>query len=122
MDVSEVEQRPYVEIAFLRGRNARVMPRYEKHWMIRPLTYRTVACWVETLKSERVATGDLPRSGRPESAHTEVQVTVIEYCLTDERRWTVAELSAHSDISASRVFRILWKHLKMRELCATCVR
>ena len=33
-------------------------------------------------------------------------MAVIEHCLTDERRWTVAELSAHSGISALTVFHI----------------
>lgn len=122
MDVTKVEQRSYVKIAFLRGRNAR-----ECHTELREalgdraLPYRTVARWMEAFKRGRAATVDLPRSGRPESAHTVVQVAVIENCLRDERRWTVAELAAHTGISESTVFRILRNDLKMRKLCAKWV-
>ena len=56
-------------------------------------------------------------SGRPESAHAEVQVVVIEQCLTNERHWTMAELSAHFDISGSTVLLILRNDLKMLKLC-----
>ena len=73
----------------------------------RALPYRNVARWVEIFKCAHVATVDLPCSGCPESAHTEVQVAVVENCLTDdERHWTVVKLSAHSGISASTVFRM----------------
>ena len=71
---------------------------------------------MEAFKPGCVATVDLPCSGHPESAHTEVQVSVIELCLTDERRWTVVELSAHSGIFASTVFCILRKDLKMSNM------
>ena len=76
---------------------------------------------MKAFKHGHVATVDLPRSGCPESAHTEVQVAVIEHCLTDKRCWTVAELSTHSGISELSVFHILRKDLKLRKLCAKWV-
>ena len=75
----------------------------------RALPYQTAARWVEVFKHGHAATVDLLGSEHPESAHTEVQVPVIEHFLTDERHWTVAELSTHSGISAVRVFCILRK-------------
>ena len=85
------------------------------------LSYQTVVRWVEAFKRGCIATVDLPCSGHPESVHTEVQVAAIEHCLTDERHWTVAELFAHSGISASTVFWMLRKDLKMHKLCAKWV-
>ena len=67
---------------------------------------------MEAFKCGHIAISDLLRSGHPESVHTEVQVAVIEHCLTDERCWTVAELSVHSGISAFTVFRVSRKDLK----------
>ena len=98
-----------------------VMLSYEKHWVIGLLPNRTVTRWMEAFKRGRIATVDLPRSGRPESAHTEVQVAVIEHWLTDERHWTVTELSAYSGISALTVSLILRKDLKIRKLYAKWV-
>lgn len=76
MDVTKVEQRTYVKIVFLHGRNAR-----ECHAELREalgdraLPYRTVACWMEAFKHGYIATVDLPCSGCPAPAHSEVQVT-----------------------------------------------
>ena len=111
-----------MKTAFLHGRNAR-----ECHAELqevlgdRALPYQTVTCWVDIFKHGRIATDDLPRSERPESAHTEVLVAVIEHCLTDERCWAVAELSTYSGISASTMFCILRKDLKMCKLYAKWV-
>ena len=43
----------------------------------RALPYRTVARKVEAFNRGSVATVGLPRGGRPEAAHTEVQVAVL---------------------------------------------
>ena len=85
MDISKVEQRSYVKISFLQGRNAREC--HAELWEAlndRELPYRTAERWMEAFKRGRLSTVDLARSGRPESAHTEVQVAVIEHCLTDK--------------------------------------
>ncbi|GLH06873.1 Uncharacterized protein GBIM_12346 [Gryllus bimaculatus] len=60
----------------------------------RALPYRTV--WVNAFKRARVPTVDLPRSRRPASAHSELQVAAIEHCLADERRWAMAELITYT--------------------------
>ena len=73
------------------------------------------------LEHGHTTTVDLLCSARPHSAHTEVQVAVIEHCLTDERCWTVAELFAHSGISSLTLFHILWKDLKIHKLDAKWV-
>lgn len=122
MEVTKVEQRSYVKIAVLRGRNAR-----ECHAELREalgdraLPYRTVARWVEAFKRGRVSTADLHRSGRSVSAHKDVSVAVIEQCLMDDRRWTVTELAQHTGIPASTVRRILRQDLKMRKIAAKWV-
>jgi hypothetical protein len=89
MEVTKVEQRSYVKIAVLRGRNAR-----ECHAELRD---RTMARWVEAFKRGRVSTADLHCSGRSVLlAHKDVSVTVIKQCLMDDRRWTVTELAQHT--------------------------
>ena len=119
MDVSKVEQQSYVKITSLHGRNVcECSAELQKALGNRALPYQTVVHWVESFECGRVATVDLQCSGRPESAHTEVKVAVIKHCLTDERCWTVVELSTHSGTSAWTVFCILWKDLKMHMLCA----
>ena len=95
MDVSKVEQQLYVKIAHfcMAEMLVRVLPSYKNHWMTALSDCCTLGgglqtwmhnnCWPAVQWTSRVA-------------HTEVQVTVIEHCLRDKRRCTVAELSAHS--------------------------
>lgn len=69
MNVSWLEQRCYVKIAVLRGRNAT-----ECHSELvealgdRALPYRTVARWTEAFQRGREASVDLQRSGHPVSS------------------------------------------------------
>ncbi|GFU99085.1 HTH_48 domain-containing protein [Trichonephila clavipes] len=68
MEVTGVEQRAYIKIAVLRGRNAK-----ESHSELvealgnNPLPYRTVAQWVGKFQQERVSTSDEQRLRRPVS-------------------------------------------------------
>ncbi|PRD23291.1 UNVERIFIED_CONTAM: hypothetical protein NCL1_46753 [Trichonephila clavipes] len=69
MEVTGVEQRAYIKIAVLRGRNAK-----ESHSELvealgnNPLPYRTVAQWVGKFQQERVSTSDEQRLRRPEQS------------------------------------------------------
>ncbi|GFQ66364.1 histone-lysine N-methyltransferase SETMAR [Trichonephila clavata] len=70
MEVTRVEQRAYIKIAVLRGRNA-----MECHSELvchselgnNALPYRKIAWWVGKFQQGRVATSDEQRSGRPEA-------------------------------------------------------
>ena len=77
-DVGKVEQRSYIKIAFLHGKNA--CEYYAELWEAlgdRTLPYQTVARWVEAFKRGHVATVDLLYSECPESARTEEYVAVM---------------------------------------------
>ena len=89
MEVTRQEQRSYVKIAVLRGRNAR-----ECHSGLtealgnRAFPYRTVARWAAAFQCGRVASADMRRTGRPRSGRTDVARAVIE----DDMRWSLQEL------------------------------
>ena len=82
MEVTRQEQRSYVKVAVLRGRNAK-----ECHSELtealgnRALPYRTVARWVSAFQRGRDASADMRRTGRPRTLRTDVARTVIAQCL-----------------------------------------
>ena len=78
MDVSRLEQRAYVKIAVLCGQNAR-----ECHAQLieavgdHALPYWTVARWVPAIQLGWVASTDMPCTGCPMTAYTDVACVVI---------------------------------------------
>ena len=78
MEVTRQEQRSYVKIAVLRGRNAK-----ECHAELtdalgnRALTYRKVARWTAAFQRGRVASADMRRTGRRRTLRTFVSRAVI---------------------------------------------
>ena len=86
MEVTCQEQRSYVKIAVLRGRNVK-----ECHSELtealgnRALPYKTVARWAAAFQRGRVASADLRRTGRPRIVRTDVARAVIAQCLEDHR-------------------------------------
>ncbi|PRD25756.1 UNVERIFIED_CONTAM: hypothetical protein NCL1_39999 [Trichonephila clavipes] len=87
MEVTHVEQRAYIKIAVLRGRNA-----MECHSELveafgnNALPYHTVARWVGNFQLGRVSTSDEQRSGRPVSVRTDLACAVIEQLRNEDRR------------------------------------
>ena len=86
MEVTPQEQRSYVKIAVLRGRNAK-----ECHSELTEalgncaLPYRTVARWAAAFQRERAPSADMRRTGRPRTVCTNVKHAVIAQCLEDDR-------------------------------------
>lgn len=122
MEVTRVEQRAYIKIAVLRGRNA-----MECHSELvealgnNALPYRTVARWVGKFQQGRVSTSDEQRSGRPVSVRTDVARAVIEQLMDEDRRWTLLELERASGIEKRTVHRILRNELHLRKIAARWV-
>ena len=79
MEVTRQEQRSYVKIAVLRGRNTK-----ECHSELtealgnHALPYRTVARWAAAFQRGRVASVDMRRTGCPGTMRTDVARAVIE--------------------------------------------
>ncbi|PSN39059.1 hypothetical protein C0J52_10099 [Blattella germanica] len=122
MEVTKVEQRSYIKIAFLRGCNAREChAELQQALGNQALPYRTVARWVAAFKQGRESTANLPRSGRSMSANKNVSVAVVEQCLEEDRRWTVLELAQHTGIPASSVRLIVRQDLNVRKIAAKWV-
>ena len=66
MEVTRHEQRSYVKIAVLRGRNAEGCHSELKEALGNlALPYRTVARWAAAFQRGRVASADMRRTGRP---------------------------------------------------------
>ena len=122
MEVTRQEQRSYVKIAVLRGRNAK-----ECHSELteslgnRALPYRTVARWAAAFQHGRVASADMRRTGLPRTVRTDDVHAVIAQCLEDDRRWSLEELQAYTGINQATVHKILLEDLHMHKIAAKWV-
>ena len=122
MEVTRQEQRSYVKIAVLRGRNAK-----ECHSELtealgnRDLPYRSVARWAAAFQCGRVASADMHRTGCPRTVHTDVARAVIAQSLKGDRRWSLQELQAQTGFDQATVHKILREDLHMRKIAAKCV-
>ena len=119
MEVTRQEQRSYVKIAVLRGRNAK-----ECHSELtealdnRALPYRTVARWTAAFQRGRVGSADMRRTGRPRTVRTNVARAVIAQCSEYDRRWSLQELQAHTDIDQATVHKTLREDVHLRKIAA----
>ena len=82
MEVTRQEQRSYVKIAVLRGRNAKEChSEFTEALGNRNLPYRTVTRWAAAFQRGRVASADMCRTGYPRTVRTDVARAVIAQCL-----------------------------------------
>ncbi|GFR11615.1 HTH_48 domain-containing protein [Trichonephila clavata] len=112
MKVTRVEQRAYIKIAFLRGRNEMECHSESMESLgNNALPYRTVARWVGKFQQERASTSDEQCSGRPLIVRTELLLAVIEQLMDEDRRsrqQTKTDRETHN------------KHIVMSTLCVLC--
>ena len=96
MEVTQQEQRSFVKIVVLWGRNAKeCYSELTEALGNCALPYRTVARWAAAFQHGRVASADMRQTGHPRTVHTDVTRAVIAQCLEDDRRWSLQELQAH---------------------------
>ncbi|GFQ71053.1 HTH_48 domain-containing protein [Trichonephila clavata] len=87
MEVTRVEQRAYIKIAFLRERNGmECNSEFMEALGNNALPYRTVARWVGKFEKGHVSTSDEQRTGRLLSLRTDLARTVIEQLMDEDRR------------------------------------
>ncbi|GFQ67523.1 HTH_48 domain-containing protein [Trichonephila clavata] len=87
MEVTRVEQRVYIKIAVLRGRNdMECHSEFVEVFGNNTLPYRIVARWVGRFQQGRVSTSDEQHSGRPLSVWTDLARAVIEQLMDEDRR------------------------------------
>ncbi|GFR22434.1 HTH_48 domain-containing protein [Trichonephila clavata] len=99
MEVTRVEQRAYIKIAVLHGRNdMECHSKFVEAFGNNAQPYRTVARWVGKFQKGRVSTSDEQPSGRPLSVRTDLACAVIEQLMDEDRRWTLLELERASGI------------------------
>ncbi|GFR02707.1 HTH_48 domain-containing protein [Trichonephila clavata] len=93
MEVTRVEQRAYIKIAVLLGRNEmECHSKFVEALWNSALPYRTVEWWVGKFQQRCVSTSDEQRSGRPVSVRTDLPRAVIQQLMDEGRRWTLLEL------------------------------
>ena len=120
MEVTRQEQRSYVKIEVLRGRNAKEChPELTEALGNRALPYRTFARWAAAFQRGRVSSADMRRTGRPRTVLTDVTRAVIAQCLEDDRRWSLQELQAHTGIDQATVHKS-YEKICICKVGATC--
>ena len=127
MEVTPQEQRSYVKIAVLRGRNAK-----ECHSELtealdnRALPYRTVARWAAAFQHGRIANADMRLIGRPRTVRTGIdQATVHKILREDLRSLYVILLQSGCHMHllnnkngvAMKLVVFIWKCIKMERTC-----
>ncbi|GFQ83410.1 HTH_48 domain-containing protein [Trichonephila clavata] len=87
MEVTRVEQRTYIKIAILRGKNEmECHSEFVEALGNNTLPYHIVARWVGKFQQGRVSTSEEQRSGRPLSVSTDLARAVIEQLMDEDRR------------------------------------
>ena len=95
MEVTRQEQRSYLKILVLRGRNAKKChSELTEALGNRAFPYRTVGRWAAAFQHGRVARADMRRTECSRTVCTDVVHAVIAQCLEDDRRWSLQELQA----------------------------
>ena len=122
MEVIRKEQRSYVKIAVLQGRNAKEC-RSELTEALgnRALPYRTVTRWAAAFQRGRIASADIHRSGHPRTKRTDVARAMIAQYIEDDWRWSLQELQTHTGIDQATVHKIVLGDIHMRKIAAKWV-
>ena len=113
---SVVEQHSYVKIAVFHDTDA-----WEWHvelceaWGDHALLSWSVARWVKAFRGGRVSTADMHCSGHSVSIHIDMSVTMIEWCMDEDRHWTVKALAEHRDfwVYIAALFTVTWKYTRL---------
>ena len=122
MEITRQEQRSYVKIAVLWGRNAKEChPRLTEALANRALPYGAVARWAAAFQRGGVASADMRRIGHTRTVRTNIARSVIAQCLEDDRRRPLQELQAHTGIDQTTMHKILREYLHTRKIAAKWV-
>ena len=119
--VSITDQRTYIKIETLRGKNATVI-----HGILSEICAKftvdrsTVSRWANSFRGGCVSNDNDPRPGRPRTSIEERNVKLVadRPTLEEDRRATCVELTRATVILATSVFRILTNDLKNRKISA----
>ena len=74
--------------------------------------------WYSAFKSGRDVVEDLPRSGRPSTSPTEVNITKVKEMVTENRRLSLREIAAKLSVSDESIRTILNDCLRMKRVAA----
>ena len=77
--------------------------------------------WFKRLQDANSSLRDLPRSGRPKTGRTEVNINTVAAVIGDDPGVSLNVLSSTLNLSRSVVHNILTEDLDMRHRCCTWV-
>lgn len=77
--------------------------------------------WYKAFKSGRDVMEDLPRSGRPSTSATEVNIAKVKDIVTENPHSTLREIAAELSVSHESIRTILTNHLGMKHVAARLV-
>ncbi|KAJ4431763.1 hypothetical protein ANN_20368 [Periplaneta americana] len=77
--------------------------------------------WFSRLKSGNMSTEDMPRPGCPSAGRSDENTAKIKHAIDEDRRKTIDEVSEQTNLSWSKVQRILTEDLHMRRVSAKFV-
>jgi transposase len=120
--VTVEDQRSYIEIETLRGKNPTEIQNALREVCGRhTVDHSTVSHWSTRFHDGRVTINDDQRPGRPKTSTDERNVKLVEDLLAQDRRVTCEEISQAAGISPTSVFRILKNYLQKRKICSRWV-
>lgn len=83
---------------------------------------KTRACeWYKAFKSGRDVMEDLPRSGRPSTSATEVNIAKVKEIVTENPHSTLREIATELSVSHESIRTILTNNLGMKHVAARLV-
>uniref|UniRef100_A0A8C4RHA2 Mos1 transposase HTH domain-containing protein n=1 Tax=Erpetoichthys calabaricus TaxID=27687 RepID=A0A8C4RHA2_ERPCA len=85
------------------------------------LSYSQAKKWHKAFREGREEVTDEPRSGRPSSARTDVNVQRVRDFLKMDQRLSLYQVAEALDLSEATVQRIVTEDLHMRKVCAKLV-
>ena len=77
--------------------------------------------WCKRFKEGREDVEDDPRSGRPSTPRTDVNIKHVRQMLQKDRRLTVRMIADELDLGKSQVWQISTEYLDMRKVCTKMV-
>ena len=117
-----VEHRAYIKIRSLLGDTPRnIFNDLSRVYGRDACSESTVKKWSIRFRERREAIADDPRAGRPVTATTTNNISLVSKMIEEEAHITIEGIANHVDLSSGTVHEILSLHLGLRKVCSRWV-